>query len=160
MPAERNGQHIQDDVLKHLEGWGLMIAHPPCTYLSRSGAIHYQRPGRMEKRMEAMEFFMCLWAAPIDRICLENPEGFPRNAFRHPDQVINPFEFGHRERKKTLLWFKNLPPLFATLLREPEEPHMILPNGKRVFWTHAQHGGKNRSRTFTGIAEAMAEQWG
>lgn len=111
-----------------------------------------------------MQFFMEIVRAPIGRICVENSEGYPRHAYRPPDQVVNPFEFGHDERKKTLLWLKNLPPLFATMIHQPEKPRFTDRGGKRRYFVDAMPDSKNRrqrrSRTFHGIAEAMAEQWG
>lgn len=174
LPAEDGDRHhIVGDVRNYLREfwdsgmpvtpWDLLIAHPPCTFLARVGARHMAKPGRQEAREAAMRFFMDLWSAPIDRICIENPEGYPRRAFRAPHQVINPFEFGHGERKKTLLWLKNLPPLFATCISNPEPPRSVLPNGKLVHWCHSITGkdrAKIRSRTFEGIAAAMAKQWG
>jgi hypothetical protein len=145
LPAEDESPfHFHGDalVVSRMPCWDLMIAHPPCTYLARVGAPHMHKPGRKEAREEAMAFFMALWNAPIERICIENPEGYPRRAFRAPDQVINPFEFGHGERKKTLLWLKNLPPLFATDIRNPDPPHHVMDNGKKVYWTHVSHDGR------------------
>lgn len=161
-PCERGGQHMQRDVREVLrDGWDLMIAHPPCTYLSRAGVCWLDKqPGRRQKREEAMAFFMELWNAPIPRVAIENPEGYARHAFRAPDQVINPYEFGHTERKKTLLWLRNLPPLFATCISPPATPRRDR-NGKLRHWVDSlPSGGKERSRTFNGIARAMAEQWG
>lgn len=163
LPSERPGNHIQGDaiVAAYSRPWDLMIAHPPSTYLSRAGARHRNAPGRVEKRDEAIRFAMALWNAPIQRVCMENPEGYMRTLFRRPDQVVNPFEFGHAARKKTLLWLRGLPPLFASLLVAPPPPIRIDPTGKRRHFTDSQAAGSRaRSRTFQGIAEAMADQWG
>ena len=95
LPTEIPGQHIQGDVLEHLEdGWDMMIAHPPCTYLSYVGMRHWNKPGRAEKRVEAMQFFMRFIRANIPRICVENPLGYPSQVFRAPDQIIHPYYFG------------------------------------------------------------------
>ena len=144
--------HIQEDVYKHLGwGWDLMIAHPPCTHLAVSGARWFA-----EKRAEqeaALDFVRELLAAPIPRIALENPVSVISSHIRKPDQIIQPWQFGHGETKTTCLWLKNLPKLqhtaivdgrVARIWREPPSPDR---------W-------KNRSRTFPGIAKAMAEQWG
>jgi hypothetical protein len=171
-PAEDDSPyHLLGDVLPVAYGspirgsqWDLMIAHPPCRYLSRAGARFTHEPGREEKRAEAMQFFLALANAPVPRRCIENPEGYPRHAYRAPDQVINPHEFGHQERKKTLLWLINLPPLFASLICVPEESRFVDRGGKARYFTDAPSGCRDRSvmraRTFTGIAEAMANQWG
>lgn len=163
LPTERTGQHIQGDVLKYLDdGWDLMIAHPPCTYLSYAAARYWNTPGRAEKRETAMRFFMNLANASIKKICIENPVGYPSKAFRKYDQIINPFQFGHPERKRTCLWLKNLPLLIPTKIVEPEKPHSIdkTTGHKRYFTDGTHRNPKNRSLTFQGIADAMAEQWG
>lgn len=163
LPSERSGQHLQCDAVNAANdsAWDLMVAHPPCTFLSRAGARHRNAPGRVEKRDEAFEFAMALWNAPIEKVCMENPEGYMRTFFRKPDQVVNPWEFGERARKKTLLWLRNLPPLFASMLVTPPGPSRIGPNGKRRHFTDSlPSGSKERSRTFQGIANAMADQWG
>ena len=155
--------HIQGDVLEIIEqGWDMMIAHPPCTYLSNAGARHLYPKGilnndRYEKRLDGKEFFMKLLAANIPKICIENP--LPSSVFKLPkhNQVIQPFQFGHPFQKRTYLWFKNLPPLMYTCIAEKPESTKAAGN-----WYNA--GGKerqkNRSKTFSGIAEAMANQWG
>lgn len=104
LPTEIPGKHIQGDVLEVLdEGWDLMIAHPPCTYLSYAANGYWHQPGRAEKRDEAMNFFMALVSAPVERICVENPVGLPNTVYRKPDQIIHPYFFGERELKKTCL---------------------------------------------------------
>jgi hypothetical protein len=154
-PSERPGQHIQGDVLTVLDrGWDLMIAHPPCTYLSRVSMPWYVRDlSRQVKAQDAMQFFMALWAAPIPFIAVENPYGLPWQWFRKPDQVIQPWQFGHPMTKATCLWLKQLPPLlYTSICADPF-----------VDWSTKGHHGtnkaKSRSRTFTGIASAMAIQW-
>jgi hypothetical protein len=154
--TERDGPHLQGDVIDFLDPeslpkWDLMIAFPPCTHLAVSGARWFDTK-QIEQR-KAMWFFMALAAAPIPRIAIENPIGIMSTHWRKPDQIIQPWQFGHGEVKATCLWLKNLPPLKPTNIvsgrharvhREPPSPHR---------W-------KNRSRTLQGIAEAMAEQWG
>jgi len=178
LSSEILGQHIQGDVLKILNnGWDLMIAHPPCTYLTYAGVAHWNKPGRAEKRKQAMEFFMYLMNAPIPKICIENPVGYPSKVFRKPDQIIQPYYFGDRLLKRTCLWLKGLPPLIwakedelfwkktATDYPEPEYYQKTgKQKGRKRYYIDAMKGGKdrakNRSRFFPGIANAMAEQWG
>jgi hypothetical protein len=156
--------HIQDDVLKHLdEGWDLMIAHPPCTYLSRAGtrwlfAEHYLHEERYEKGLEAKRFFMKLLNAKIPFIVVENP--VPHNIFEMPKetQMIQPYEFGHPFTKRTLLWIKRLPKLKSTKIVKPE--YYIDKKGFRHSKFTANWDAKKKSKTFSGIAKAMAEQWG
>ena len=118
-----------------------------------------KEPGRMEKRRQGFDFFMNFVNAPIRKIAVENPRGYPERAYRRADQIIQPYEFGHPYSKATCLWLKNLPPLFATRIVEYERRW----DGKRWrTWVdfHSSYNSKRRSVTFKGIAEAMAEQWG
>lgn len=146
--------------------WDLMIAHPPCTYLSSSG-LHWNGriPGRNQKTEDALSFVRSLLAAPIDRIALENPIGRIGTAIRPADQVIQPWQFGEDASKATALWLKNLPPLRPTSIVPPR-----IVAGKRR-WANQTDSGQNRlgpsperatirSATYLGIAEAMADQWG
>lgn len=152
MPTEISGQHIQGNVLTILEdGWDLMIAHPPCTYLAVSGARWFAE--RKEKQEWALWFVNTLLTAPIPRIALENPISIISSRIRKPDQIIQPWQFGHGETKATCLWLKNLPVLVPTNVVSERENrvHKEPPSPER--W-------KNRSRTLCGIASAMAEQWG
>lgn len=156
--------HIQDDILEVLSGgggdWDLMIAHPPCTYLTVTANKYFlNNPERWEKRLEAIKFVHKLLNADIPKIALENPVGVISTHIRKPDQYIEPYEFGHKDSKKTGLWLKNLPLLKPTNIVEPE---YVIINGKRYSKTHAYNWGnsKLRSKTYEGIAEAMAEQWG
>ena len=144
--------HIQDDVLNHLDdGWDLMIAHPPCTFLTVSGARWFKN--RKKEQQNALDFVQKLMNANIPKICIENPISVISTRIRKPDQIIQPWMFGHGETKATCLWLKNLPFLKPTnmvngrLQRVHNEP----PSPNR--W-------KNRSRTFQGVADAMAVQWG
>jgi hypothetical protein len=133
------------------EPWDLMIAHPPCTFLAVSGARWFK--DRPEQMADALSFVQTLIDAPIPRIAIENPISVISSRIRKPDQIIQPWMFGHGETKKTCLWLKNLPPLTPTDVVEGREPrvHRMSPGPER--W-------KERSRTFAGIASAMAEQWG
>lgn len=146
--------HIKGDVLALLShGWDLMIAHPPCTHLSVSGARHFAAKRADGRQQEAIDFFLALARAPIPRIAIENPVCIMSTVWRKPDQVIQPYQYGHGETKATCLWLKNLPPLVPTNIVEGREArvHRMPPGPDR--W-------KERSRTFTGVARAMSEQWG
>jgi site-specific DNA-cytosine methylase len=151
LPTETPGPHYQGDVRDILaDGWDLMVAHPPCTHLAVSGARWFTEKAREQE--EALEFVRVLLSAPIPRICLENPVSIISSRIREPDQIIQPWEFGHGETKATCLWLKNLPPLRPTKIVEGREQriHLMPPGPDR--W-------RERSRTFSGVAEAMAEQW-
>jgi hypothetical protein len=128
----------------------LMIAHPPCTHLAVSGARHFVR--KQKEQAEALNFVQMLMNAPIPRICIENPISVISTRIRKPDQIIQPWQFGHGETKATCLWLKNLPPLVPTNIVEGREArvHKMPPGPDR--W-------KARSRTYEGIAAAMAAQW-
>lgn len=171
LPTERPGKHLQCDVCDVLEdhpdggGWDMMIAHPPCTYLCSSG-LHWNKrvPGRDKLTHEAMLFVFALLDAPIPMIALENPIGCISSNYRKPDQIIQPWQFGADASKATCLWLKNLPKLRPTSIVEPR-----IVNGKRR-WSNQCDSGQNklgpsddrwaeRSKTYPGIAEAMAEQW-
>lgn len=149
---DNSSYHIQDDVRKVVKShWDMMIAHPPCTHLAVSGARWFK-----DKRYEqalAIEFFMFLVKQPIDKIAIENPISIMSTKWRKPDQIIQPWQFGHGETKATCLWLKNLPLLQPTNIVEGREAkiHRMSPGPNR--W-------KERSRTYQGIANAMSEQWG
>ena len=155
--------HIQDDVLKHLDkSWDLIIAHPPCTYLSNAGARFLYPKGvlnkeRLAKGLEAKEFFMKLYNANCPKICVENPVSSKIFDMPPHTQEIQPFEFGHPFKKKTRLWLKGLEPLKPTEIVEVSESTKIAGNW---FNKGGKDRQKNRSKTFEGIAKAMAEQWG
>ena len=167
MPTEAAGPHYQGDVRDILsDGWDLMVAHPPCTYLASSG-LHWNKRilGRAEKTEEALRFVVLLLDADIPRIALENPVGCISTRIRKPDQVIQPWQFGADASKATCLWLKNLLPLKQTKLVEPR-----IVNG-RYRWANQTDSGQNnlapsetrwmdRSRTYAGVAEAMSIQWG
>jgi len=162
--------HIQDDILKHLdEGWDLMIAHPPCTYLTKAGtrwlyAGHKLNKERYNKGLEAKGFFMKLLNANISYIAIENP--VPHKVFDMPKetQIIQPHYFGHNVQKTTLLWLKNLPKLKSTnTLFKHNAPEFMRDNkGIRhsKWFMDCGWDSKKKSKTFPGIAKAMAEQWG
>lgn len=152
LPTEVPGPHYQGDVMDIMgDGFDLMIAHPPCTHLAVSGARWFK--DKQEEQAEALAFVQALMDAPIERIALENPVSVISTRIRKPDQIIQPWQFGHGETKATCLWLKGLPLLEPTKIVEGREArvHKMPPGPDR--W-------KERSRTFTGIAEAMAQQWG
>lgn len=152
LPTERPGQHIQGDVLEHLgNGWDMMIAHPPCTHLAVSGARWFETK-QVEQR-KAIWFFLELANARIPRIAIENPIGIMSTHWRKPDQIIQPWQFGHGETKATCLWLKNLPPLKPTNIVEGRHGRVWREPPRPERW-------KNRSRTYEGVAQAMSQQWG
>lgn len=140
--------------------WDLLIAHPPCTHLAVSGARWFKE-GRKPIRLqdEAVDFFMKFINADCDKIAVENPVCIMSTRYRKPDQIINPYLFGHKEQKKTCLWLKNLPKLHET--NNVYEDMMKLPEKERarIWWLGSNHS-KERSKTYEGIAKAMAQQWG
>lgn len=166
LPSERPGNHIQGNVFDIiLDEWDLMIGHPPCTYLTvAANGWHARRPERAPLREKAIRFFTTLLEEPIGKICLENPVGVLSSRFRKPDQIIQPWQFGHETRKATCLWLKNLPLLKPTNIVEPEIVKGTSPKGKKYYglnWLpQTEDRWKIRSRTFEGIGRAMAEQWG
>lgn len=152
LESEKPGNHYQRDVRDVIGlGWDLMICHPPCTRLAVSDARWFKHYEKEQK--EALEFVKLLLDAPIGKICLENPVSVISTHIRKPDQIIQPWQFGHGETKSTCLWLKGLPLLKPTNIVDGREPkvHMMPPGPNR--W-------KDRSRTYTGIAKAMSEQWG
>ena len=179
LPTEIPGQHIQGDVLEIINnGWDMMIAHPPCTYLSYAGMRNWYDEGRAMKRIKAAEFFMKMYDAPIKHICVENPRGIMSKIFREPDMVIHPYYFGEREMKRTNLWLKNLPVLeyhlednlfgIKTATDKPEPVNVQLRKTGRIkkrYFTDGISNGKlktehEKSKSFQSISNAMAKQWG
>lgn len=152
-PAEDGSpHHIQGDVAAVLsEPWDIMVAHPPCTHLSVSGARWFG--AKQEEQEAAIAFVHSLWNGAAKRICLENPVSVLSSRWCKPDQIIQPWQFGHGETKATCLWLKRLPILFPTYIARERvaRVHRLPPSADR--W-------KERSRTFDGIAKAMAHQWG
>ena len=160
--------HIHDDVIKHLnDGWDLMIAHPPCTYLSYAATKWWNDKGRVWKRLEALNFFAKLWDADIPMICVENPMGCASPTIAKYSQIIQPYQFGDEESKRTCLWLKNLPELKHTKIVKPKI-YGYYKKGKKKgmpiygnnYLKFSEDRGKVRSKTFPGIAQAMAKQWG
>lgn len=152
LPTEIPGQHIQGYIQEIIiDKWDLMIAHPPCTYLAVSGARWFKN--RRQEQGKAITFFMDLINAHINKICIENPIGIMSTFYKKPDQIIQPWQFGHGETKATCLWLKNLPLLKSTNIVSEREAKVHKEPPSKDRW-------KNRSRTYQGIANAMAEQWG
>lgn len=173
LPTETEGPHYQGDVLEILnDGWDMMIAHPPCTYLASSG-LHWnkKRPSRALLTEEALEFVSLLWRAPIKKVAIENPVGCinTRLKFMPKPQYIHPYMFGDDASKKTGLWTRGLPPLVPTSLVEPRI--IETPSGRKYKrWGNQYDCGrdntpntsnraKERSKTWPGIAQAIATQW-
>lgn len=167
LPTDSPGPHYEGDVFDIInDGWDLMVAHPPCTYLSVSG-MHWTTRGLRDPLLteEALDFVRLLMAAPIERIAIENPISVISSRIRKPDQIITPYQFGHDASKKTCLWLKGLPLLRPTQFIEPR-----IVNGKSRWGNQTDSGQsklppsadrwKIRSATYTGIADAMADQWG
>lgn len=152
LPSEIPGPHILGDVREIIaNGWDLLIAHPPCTYLAVSGARWFK--ARLQEQEVALEFVRLLLNAPIERIALENPISVISSRVRKPDQIVQPWMFGHGETKATCLWLKNLPLLKAENIVNGRSPRVHHESPSPERW-------KNRSRTLPGIAQAMANQWG
>lgn len=172
LPTEKPGPHYRCDVRKLLRmSWDMMIAFPPCTYLTCAGnkwfsAKYADRfPTRQLKQKQAAAFFMCLANAPIEKIAIENPIGRMSTFWRKPDQIIQPYQFSHDARKATCLWLKGLPALRPTCVVQPTIVRTRGGNTMSRWHVECGHKDRNtrsreRSRTFPGIAEAMADQWG
>ena len=172
LPTDVAGPHYQGDVFDIInDGWDLMIAHPPCTYLSVSG-MHWTTRGLRDPQLteDALEFVQRLMGAQIERIAVENPISVISSRIRKPDQIISPYQFGHDASKKTCLWLKNLPLLTPTQMVEPRV--VITPSGKpaKRWGNQCDNYGQDklppsadrwklRSATYQGIADAMADQW-
>ena len=154
LPTDAPGPHYQGDVRDVLaDGWDLMVGHPPCTDLSVSGARHFEAKRADGRQQAAIEFFLMLARAPIQRIAIENPVCIMSSIWRKPDQIIQPWQYGHGETKATCLWLKNLPHLVPTNIVEGREQRIWKMSPTADRW-------KLRSETYAGIAEAMAQQWG
>ena len=174
LPTEIPGDHYQGDVLEILDqGWDLMIAHPPCTYLSTVGNRWFKTdPTRYEKRLDAAIFWLQLWHCDISKVCIENPQGYMNTHWKKPTHTIHPYYFGDPQLKRTCLWTRGLSHLEIDSNKHPRpEPMYICQGekcmGKKIYYTEGIAGTgsqenrqKERSRTFPGIAAAMAEQWG
>jgi len=170
LPTETEGPHYQGDVLDILnDGWDLIIAHPPCTYLSKAGARWLYAGGkideeRLEKGKAAREFFYAMMNAKCERIAVENPT--PLKVYNLPchTQAIQPYEFGHPYSKRTLLWLKNLPMLKPTNIIDNYKPYLPSNTGGKKrgqsYSIGISKNWKQSAKTFEGVAEAMANQWG
>lgn len=162
LPTDIPGNHIQGDVLKHLyDRWDMMIAFPPCTHLAASGARWWKTKGTQQE--SAIRFVAALRAAPIIKIAIENPVGILSTAWRKPDQIIQPWQFGDEATKTTCLWLKNLPKLEPTNIVGKGARHITKSGKSLPTWYNlppSPSRSKIRSLTFQGIADAMAAQWG
>lgn len=158
--SERAGPHLFGDVREHLytNGWDMMLAFPPCTYVCNAGLRWIKGdPLRELKQEQAIAFVQLLMAAPIPKICLENPVGILSTVIRKPDQIIQPWQFGHPEAKRTCLWLKKLPPLTHTNVLAKSRREKVV---HRSWETQSESRAVARSRFYEGIATAMAKQWG
>jgi hypothetical protein len=185
LPTDVPGKHYQGDVTDIInDGWDMMIGHPPCTFLTVTGNKWYYHPddkalplterrphpnfpNRAADREEGVDFFMLLANANIDKICLENPVGIMSTRWRKPEQIVQPYQFGHSEAKKTCLWLKNLPKLVIDPAKLVEPEYVTYKSGKRMAKWYAdavnlpkQERMKLRSKTFQGVADAFVEAWG
>jgi len=166
-PNELPGNHYQGSVLDIInDGWDMMIAHPPCTHLAASGARHFEKKRADGRQQQGIDFFMILANSNIPKYAIENPIGIMSTIWRKPEQIIQPYEYGHGTTKATCLWLKNLPLLKPTNIVDKGEV-ITFKSGKRMskwFYESSQlkpkEREKMRNKTFQGIADAMAEQWG
>ena len=167
MPTDKPGPHYQGDVMDIIGGgWDLMIAHPPCTHLAVSGARHFAKKRADGRQQQGIDFFMALVRAEIPRYAIENPIGIMSSIWRKPDQIIQPWEYGHSVTKSTCLWLKGLPLLEPTNIVD-KGTIWVAKSGKRMSqWYYdssclkPKEREKMRNTTFQGIADAMAQQWG
>ena len=162
LPSELEGPHYQQDIFEVIDkGWDLMIANPPCTHLAVSGARWFRNKQKEQK--EALSFVWALLDADIPKIALENPISVISTYIRKPDQIIQPWMFGDPFTKTTCLWLKNLPPLIPTNIVDKGERHITKSGKSLPSWYNlppSEDRWRERSRTYLGIAEAMAQQWG
>ena len=176
LPTEIPGPHYQGDVFDILDDrWDMMIAHPPCTHLASSGARWFKQKQADGRQQQGIDFFMRIINAPIPRIAVENPVGIMSVRYRKPDQIIQPWQFGDEMQKATCLWLKNLPCLTPSKIVDKGLVY-VDPRGNKHGGVHtmlakraysplmllsrSEERWKIRSRTFQGIADAMADQWG
>ena len=170
LPTESPGQHIQGDVLPLLDlDWDMVIAFPPCTHLAVSGARYFEQKRKDGRQQKGIDFFMAFPNSRIPRKAIENPVGIMSTVWRKPDQIIQPYQYGHDASKATCLWLEFLPLLQPTNF---VDPRIIVKNGKEYKrWSNQTDSGQNRltprsdraklrSKTYQGVADAMAEQWG
>jgi len=170
LPTESPGKHYQGDVFDIIEdGWDMMIAFPPCTHLAVSGASWFEQKRADGRQQEGIDLFMKIANSLVNKIAIENPVGIMSSLWREPDQIIQPYYFGDEVQKTTCLWLKNLPPLkhfsnddlFDCKTHVGKGEFVTFASGKRMHKFHAEKWGDGhaRSKTFPGIANAMAEQW-
>ena len=163
LPTDKPGPHYQGDVFDIInDGFNLMIAHPPCTHLAVSGAKHFRSLDKVRKQAESLLFVKKLMSANINHICIENPVSIISTMIREPDQIIQPWQFGDKAQKTTCLWLKNLPSLKPTNIVNKGNFHVTKSGKKLPIWYNLPPGSdraKIRSKTFNGIASAMADQW-
>lgn len=158
--------HLQMDAMEavKLKDWDLVIAFPPCQKLSKAGGANWKKPGFKEQQIKALEFVHFFMDLEVERIAIENPVGKINTAIRKPDQRIQPYQFGHPYTKETCLWLKGLPPIRSTNIVEPIANWVKPGNKRKRRFSDVPEGGMNdpkiRSKTFPGIAQAMADQWG
>jgi site-specific DNA-cytosine methylase len=166
-PTLKPGKHYQGNVMDIIDdGWDLMIAHPPCTHLAVSGARHFSKKIADGRQQQGIDFFLDLANCNIDMYAIENPIGIMSTKYRKPEQIINPWEFGHSVTKSTCLWLKGLPPLKPTNIVDKGSV-WVAKSGKRMSqWYYdtsclpPRERERERNKTFQGIADAMADQWG
>ena len=165
--------HIKDDVLNHLTGWDMIIAFPPCTHLAVSGARHFEKKREDGRQQQGIDFFMAIANAPCEKLAIENPIGIMSACYRKPDQIIQPYQFGDPVKKSTCLWLKGLPRLTQTNNVEDAVKYYTSKAGAKMsewnarqlvidgkkYGYHTDEFKKHRSKTFQGIANAMASQW-
>jgi hypothetical protein len=161
--------HIKDNVLNVIkQDWDLMIAFPPCTHLAVSGAKHFKQKIKDGRQQQGIDFFMELINAPINKIAIENPIGIMSKIYKKPDQIIQPYYFGDEAQKTTCLWLKNLPKLYHNkcvnlfdnnITHVSKGEFLTFSSGKKMPKWYSNINGSLRSKTFKGIAEAMAKQW-
>lgn len=153
--------HLQEDVTPLLkQHWDMIIAFPPCTHLAVSGAAWFEQKRKDGRQQQGIDFFMLFANADCERIAIENPVGIMSSVYKKPSQIVQPYEYGHKEQKKTCLWLKGLPLLQAT--NNVYDQMMELPKNKRErlhYLPPSPERAKLRSKTYLGIAKAMAEQW-
>tara|TARA_R100000808_G_scaffold8895_1_gene24853 strand:- start:308 stop:904 length:597 start_codon:yes stop_codon:yes gene_type:complete len=164
LTSDAPGMHHQGDVMDIVgDGWDLMIAFPPCTHLASSGARWFKQKRKDGRQQKGIDFFLSLVNAPIPRICIENPIGIMSTHHRKPDQIIQPWQHGHEATKSTCLWLKGLPKLKPTHVVGKGKRHVTSGGKSLPKWYNlppSQDRWKIRSKTFQGIANAMANQWG
>ena len=164
LPSDTPGMHHQGDVMDIVgDDWDLMIAFPPCTHLASSGARWFKQKRKDGRQQKGIDFFLSLVNAPIPRICIENPIGIMSTHHRKPDQIIQPWQHGHEATKSTCLWLKGLPKLTPSHVVGKGERHVTSGGKSLPKWYNlppSQDRWKIRSKTFQGIANAMANQWG